>query len=171
MEAKKIEVNEPNLWRLETPGAEGWPRTARPNDPNKMFLVSADGHVNEPTNLFYDRMPEKYRSRLPRVEVDEKGGKWHISEGFRPTKLRESSFTGEDKARSRAGKEPEERLADLKMDGVDAEILFPNKGLMAWATRDADFSNDMCRVWNDWAWELFGPYNDRLAPMAAIATS
>ncbi|MBV1906715.1 MAG: amidohydrolase, partial [Pseudomonadales bacterium] len=29
----------------------------------------------------------------------------------------------------------------------------------------------MCRVWNDWAWELFGPYNDRLAPMAAIATS
>ena len=171
MDALEIEVNEPNLWRLETPGAEGWPRTARPTDPNKMFLVSADGHVNEPTNLFAERLPEKFRARVPRVEIDEKGGKWHISEGFRPTKLRESSFEGEDKARSKAGKEPEERIRDLALDGVDAEILFPNKGLMMWATRDAEFATAMCRVWNDWAWEVFGPYNDRLAPMAGIATA
>ena len=171
MDALEIEVNEPNLWRLESPGAEGWPRTARPTDPNKMFLVSADGHVNEPTNLFAERLPEKFRARVPRVEIDEKGGKWHISEGFRPTKLRESSFEGEDKARSKAGKEPEERIRDLALDGVDAEILFPNKGLMMWATRDAEFATAMCRVWNDWAWEVFGPYNDRLAPMAGIATA
>ncbi|MBV1877008.1 MAG: amidohydrolase [Pseudomonadales bacterium] len=171
MEANKIEINEPNVWRLETPGSDGWPRTARPDDANKMFMVSADGHVNEPANMLNERMPEKYKSRLPRIEIDEKGGKWHISEGFRPTKLRESNFEGEDKARSKAGREPEDRLADLKMDGVDAEILFPNKGLMAWATTDAEFSANMCRVWNEWAWEVFGPYNDRLAPMAAVATS
>ena len=39
-----------------------------------------------------------------------------------------------------------------------------------WATPDAKFSQAMCRVYNDWAWEVFGPYNDRLAPMACIAT-
>ncbi len=171
MDALEIEVNEPNLWRLESPGSAGWPRTARPTDPNKMFLVSADGHVNEPANLFAERLPEEFRSRVPRVEIDEKGGKWHISEGFRPTKLRESSFEGEDKVRSKAGKEPEERIRDLALDGVDAEILFPNKGLMMWATRDAEFATAMCRVWNDWAWEVFGPHNDRLAPMAGIATA
>ncbi|MBV1882736.1 MAG: amidohydrolase [Pseudomonadales bacterium] len=171
MDAKKIEINEPNRWRLETPGNEGWPRTARPDDADKMYLISADGHVNEPANMLNERMPEIYSSRLPRVEIDEKGGKWAVSEGFRPTKLRESNFEGEDKARSKAGRDPEERLADLNMDGVDAEVLFPNKGLMCWATTDSEFSTEMCRVWNEWAWEVFGPYNDRLAPMAAVATS
>lgn len=35
--------------RLETPGVAGWTRTARPDDPNKCFIVSADCHANEPT--------------------------------------------------------------------------------------------------------------------------
>ncbi len=26
-----------------------------------------------------------------------------------------------------------------------------------------------CRAYNDWAWETFGPYNDRMSPMATIA--
>lgn len=39
-----------------------------------------------------------------------------------------------------------------------------------WATADPVFSNAMCRVWNDWAWETFGPYNDRLSPLATVAT-
>ena len=44
-----IVVNEPNRWRLDTPGHAGWPRTARPDDPRKYFMVSADCHANEPT--------------------------------------------------------------------------------------------------------------------------
>ena len=43
-----IVVNEPNRWRLTTPGHAGWPRTARPGDPRKYFMVSADCHANEP---------------------------------------------------------------------------------------------------------------------------
>lgn len=116
-------------------------------------------------------MPARFQSRLPRVETDEKGSKWMVSEGFRPTKLRESMFEGEDLVRSQAGHDPQERLADLAMDGVHAEILFPNKGLMMWATRDAEFTQTMCRVWNEWAWETFGDYNDRLSPMACVATA
>ena len=27
----------------------------------------------------------------------------------------------------------------------------------------------MCRAWNDWAWESYGPHNDTLAPMACVA--
>ncbi|MSP42979.1 MAG: amidohydrolase [Alphaproteobacteria bacterium] len=165
------EVNEPNLWRLETPGAKGWPRTARASDPNKMFILSADGHVQEPGNMFAERVPEKFQKRLPRVEVDDKGGRWSVQEGFRKAKLRESTFEGEEKLRNLSGKTPEERLADLKMDGVDGEVLFPNKGLMMWATRDADFCREMCFAWNEWAWEMFGPYNDRLKPLAGICTA
>ncbi|HEV8439372.1 MAG TPA: hypothetical protein VGT40_14875 [Methylomirabilota bacterium] len=48
-------VNPPNLWRLETPGHAGWPRAARPGDPRKYFIVSADTHVNEPATLWLER--------------------------------------------------------------------------------------------------------------------
>ena len=27
----------------------------------------------------------------------------------------------------------------------------------------------MCSVYNDWAWETFGPHGDQLIPMACIA--
>ena len=36
-----------NAWRLETPGHAGWTRTARPDDPNKYFMVSSDCHATE----------------------------------------------------------------------------------------------------------------------------
>ncbi len=159
-----------NRWRLETPGARGWTRSARPGDPNKYFMVSADCHANEPAGLWHERIDAKYRARLPRIHTDEQGGRWQVTEGFRPVKLRGTPFEGEDLERNKAGATPEERLRDLGRDGVDAEIIFPNKGLSMWATPDPEFAQAQCRVWNDWAWETFGAYNDRLSPMASLAT-
>jgi predicted TIM-barrel fold metal-dependent hydrolase len=161
---------DPNAWRTLTPGSSGWPRTARAGDPNKYFIVSADTHANEPAGLWRERIDAKYRDRLPRIEVDANGVRWSVMEGFRPTKLRDSNFKGEDLVRSKAGADPEERLRDLAADGVDAEVIFPNKGLSMWATSDPVFANAMCRVYNEWAWETFARYNDRLSPLAAVAT-
>lgn len=163
-------VDANNAWRTETPGHEGWARTARSGDPNKYFIVSADTHANEPANLWAERLDEKYRHRIPRIEVDENGVRWQVSEGFRPMKIRSRIMQGEDRERAKAGAEAEQRLTDQERDGVDAEIIFPNKGLSMWATSDAEFAMAQCRVYNDWAWETFGPYNDRMAPMAAVAT-
>ena len=160
----------PNAWRTTTPGHAGWTRTARAGDPNKYFVVSADTHANEPANLWRERIDAKYRDRLPRIEVDANGVRWSVMEGFRPQKLRESSFSGEDLIRSKAGADPEDRLRDLAADGVDAEVIFPNKGLSMWATTDPVFANAMCKVYNEWAWETFARYNDRLSPVACVAT-
>ena len=158
-----------NAWRLETPGSDGWTGSATPGAANKYFMVSADGHVQEPGDLWATRMDKKYRERLPGVSVDSKGGKFQKTEGFRPLRLQNIKFEGQDALRNGSGATPDDRLADLAADGVDAEILFPNKGLVMWATPDAEFSQAMCQVWNDWAWETFADYNDRLAPMACIA--
>ncbi len=169
-----VSLTEPdpnNAWRLETPGSEGWSRTAHAGDPDKYFVVSADGHVQEPSDLWRTRIDEKYRDRLPGVAIDAKGRKFQKTEGFRPLRLQNIKFEGEDALRNQSGHTPEERLADLAADGVDCEILFPNKGLTMWATPDAAFSQAMCRVFNDWAWEVFGPFNDRLAPMACVASA
>ena len=163
------QIDEANRWRLETPGSSDWPRTARADDPDKFFVVSADGHVQEPGKLWVERMDARYRDRLPGVSVNPKGEKFQKTEGFRPLRLQNIPFEGEDLLRNQSGTTPEERLADLAADGVDCEILFPNKGLTIWATPDPLFSQAMCRVFNDWAWEVFGPHNDRLSPMACIA--
>ncbi|MBT6273177.1 MAG: amidohydrolase [Chromatiales bacterium] len=165
-----IPVNPPNLWRLDTPGASGWVGSARPGHQQKYFMVSTDCHANEPADLWAKRIEPEYRERLPRITTDEHGVKWRVSEGYRPDRLRISEFEGEDKARAEAGADPLDRLVDHDRDGIEAEVIFPNKGLAMWATPDSKFAMAQCRVWNTWAWEVFGEHNARLSPVASIAT-
>ena len=171
MSTGELVINEPNLWRLTTPGHAAWPRTARPGDARKYFIVSADAHANEPADLWATRIDAKYRARVPRVIVDDTGVKWRISEGHRPDRLRTDELQGEDRLRQLAGADPEQRLRDMDRDGIDAEVIFPNKGLSMWATPDAAFAMAQCRVYNDWAWETFARYHHRMSPAAAIATA
>ena len=159
-----------NLWRRETPGHTGWKRTAWPGDVDKYFMLSADAHVNEPTDLWHTRIDKKYRDRLPRYE-ERPDGLVQVTEGFRPLSIRPVPLDGEDLERGKAGRDPEDRLRDQARDGIDAEIMFANKGLQMWATMDGEFANAMCRCWNDWAWDTFGSYNDRMSPIACIATA
>ena len=171
MSTTELTINEPNVWRLQTPGHASWPRTARPGDPRKYFIVSADAHANEPADLWATRIDAKYRERVPRVIVDASGVKWRVSEGHRPDRLRTDELEGEDRLRQLAGADPEQRLRDMDRDGIDAEVIFPNKGLSMWATPDGAFAMAQCRVYNEWAWETFARYNDRMSPAAAIATA
>ena len=89
------------------------------------------------------------------------GVQWRYCEGYRPDRVRVMSFEGEDWVRSKAGADVQDRIRDNRADGVDVEMIFPNKGLAMWATPDPVFANAQCRVWNDWAWEQFGPYPGR----------
>ena len=162
-------IENPNAWRTNTPGHKGWRQTAQPDDANKYFMVSADGHVQEPGDLWKERIDKAYKDRLPGVIMDGKGNKFQKTEGFRPLRLQNIKFEGEDMLRNQSGKDPESRISDLADDGVDAEILFPNKGLTIWATADPDFSHAMCVAYNEWAWETFADYNDQLIPMACLA--
>jgi len=166
----EIPINAPNLWRLETPGHAGWGRTARADDPKKYFMVSTDCHANEPPDLWEKRIDPKYRERVPRIITDEQGVQWRYCEGYRPDRVRVMSFEGEDWVRSKAGADPVDRLRDNERDGIDVELIFPNKGLAMWATPDPVFAMAQCRVYNDWAWEQFGPYSPKMLPVACIAT-
>lgn len=157
-----------NAWRTQTPGCDGWPRTARPSDSDKHLMISADCHANEPPGLWHARIDRKFVDRLPALH-----GRGHVDneiEGFRPV-TRKIEFTGEDLERNRTARSIEDRLRDHERDGIDAEIIFPNKGLAMFAAQDQEFVQAQCRAYNDWAWETFGPYNDRLSPMAFVATA
>src|SRR6266576_2413521 len=75
---------------------------------------------------------------------------------LRPDRIRVNDLEGEDMLRQKAGADPRQRLLDQDLDGIDAEIIYPNKGLSMWATPDAIFAQAQCRVFNEWAWEQFG---------------
>jgi predicted TIM-barrel fold metal-dependent hydrolase len=181
-----------NLWRRETPGAAGWPHSARPGAKNKYFMFSADTHLVEPADYLKDIEPE-YRERTPRLETRPDGSQWLITEGNRPQRVRGaqsvdaragagaaggaaavfSPLDEEDALRNAAGRTVEQRIADHVADGVDAELMFPNRGLIGWATPDPVFAMAMCRQWNRWAHGFCGPYmqgkSPRMLPAALIA--
>ena len=168
--SEQVQTDEANDWRLETPGTEGWPRTARPDDPDKYLMISADTHANEPADLWATRIEPEYRDRIPHIEKDAKGDLWNVVEGYRPVKIRISAMVGQDQERNGSGATVEGRMADHKRDGIDAEVVFPNKGLAMWATPDPVFAMAQCRVWNTWAWEVYGPQYGTMSPLAALAT-
>ena len=97
------QIDEPNRWRLETPGHEGWPRTARPGDPNRYLMISADCHANEPSGSMAsaDRQevpspPAAHRSRRKRRQVVS-------DEGMQRSRMIDSQMTGEEAIRNKSG--------------------------------------------------------------------
>jgi predicted TIM-barrel fold metal-dependent hydrolase len=185
-----------NAWRIGSPGVEGWTRTARPDDPNKYFMVSADCHVTE-SLAFLDGIEPQYRDRIPRVIQRDDGAQHLITEGNRPQLVRPATrgapaeeqqpyerpednqparvrMEDEDLLRLAAGRSVEQRLSDQARDGVDVEIVFPTTGLLCWATPDPVFAMAMCRAWNRWALDHIGSHMQgdapTILPMALIAT-
>lgn len=162
-----------NLWRRETPGEQDWKGSARPSSANKYLIVSADTHVNEPTDVWSARLPQALVERLPRIEVDEQGQKWQVTPGLRRTKLvfHEDEGDDEDKLRVKAGRSAEQIVADMDRDGVDLQIAFPNRGLTIAGIGDPSLVYPMAAVYNDWLEETFRPVGDRVIPMAVLPTS
>jgi predicted TIM-barrel fold metal-dependent hydrolase len=177
----EIVVNPENKWRLLSPGSERWGGVAKPGSPNKYFMISVDSHLGPPPTLFRDRIEEKYRARLPRVEKRD-DRKYLVLEGRRPMLLVDDDVEGEDLVRSKAGSGGGalllgggstvlDRVAHQKLDGIDGEVIFPNgPGLLMWGTDDPEFAQAQCRIWNDWALEVCAPYKERCNPAAALAT-
>jgi len=181
-----------NLWRRQTPGETGWRGSARPGASNKYFMFSADTHVVEPADYLAEIEPE-YRDRVPKLETRPDGSQWLITEGNRPQRVRAanrpesatpegaagggaavfSPLDEEDTLRNASGRTIEQRLADHAADGVDAELMFPNRGLLCWATPDPVFAMAMCRQWNRWTHRFCGPHmqgdNPRMLPAALLA--
>ena len=91
-------------------------------------------------------------------------------------------FDDEQRARSHRGEmtyrglpdycwEAEARLAALDADSIAHSVLYPTMLLTFQHLRSLEFAEVQCRAYNDWAWETFGPFNDRLIPLACIASA
>jgi predicted TIM-barrel fold metal-dependent hydrolase len=134
-------------------------------------LVSADSHVNEPPEMFGERLDARFRGRAPRVETVN-GVESLVMEGMRPRKLPKGRdvLTGEALERAQAGGwEPALRIRDQDRDGVSGEVVFPTLALQAcFMAPDAALQMALARAYNSWVAEVFAGHPDRFAPAAII---
>lgn len=134
-------------------------------------VLSVDTHVGEPPEL-YERLPVKYREKAPRVE-ERDGVRYLIADGLFPFPFSERDLTDYDlehefRRDKSQGRDIQERMKAQAQDGVDAEVVFPNSGLVLTASPDSGYQMAVAKAYNDWVWELFRPYPQRFAPAAII---
>jgi hypothetical protein len=139
----------------------------------KDFVVSGDGHLLEPTDLFKTRLPKHLRDRAVweedfEVEPLVDGG----ARIFR--RLHTPGFEGWTVSRYRQTRsrmpegDPEMILEDMDLDGVDVQVMHPNLSLFGLYSDDHELSMAHARVYSDYVVERFSPYFDRLVFTAPI---
>ena len=136
----------------------------------KRPLVSADNHVFEPVTLWQERLPAQFRDRGPRVE---QRGDWLVMaiEGMPDRKLtRANGATGADfgNATHAGGADADQRLRDMALDGVVAEVIYPTFGLFIDMMPAADLQMACAQVYNDWLAESFLFRPDVFVPAAVV---
>ena len=134
-------------------------------------LISSDSHVNEPPEMWSERLPKSLRARAPHVEVID-GVECLLIEGMRPRRMPKgrAQLQGEALERAQAGGwDPALRMRDQDRDGVAAEVIYPTLALQGcFMGDDAAFQMAMARAYNDWLVEVFAPYAKRFAGAAVI---
>jgi predicted TIM-barrel fold metal-dependent hydrolase len=139
----------------------------------KDFVVSADGHILEPTDLFVTRLPKHLRDRAVweedfEIEPLAEGGvgdfrRLHTPgfEGWTVSRFRHYDGT------PNTG-DPDRIVEDMDLDGIDAQFMHPNLSLFGLYSDDHELSMAHARVYTDYIIERFTPYFARLAPTAPV---
>src|SRR5215211_5091631 len=151
----------------------------------KFGLISTDSHVAHDRTDFTSRMSaKKWGDRIPHVVEQERDGElveiWAIN--GKPGRATERdlcncpAFMGEPFPRypkrweevPRMAYDPQERLKALDIDGVDAEVLFPNPpGGEFHRFGDVEFELATVQAYND-ALADWARVSDRYLPLAII---
>jgi predicted TIM-barrel fold metal-dependent hydrolase len=153
---------------------------------NGYEIVSADAHVLEPTDIWDEWLPKQHREKAPKLVKDADGGDaWLFAGAADPDPIGLVStpgmawddfrWTGVTYDMARPGcYNGTERLKDMDIDGVDAEVLFPPQrtvGHFLGAEDDA-FVLAGIEAYNNFLWEEFcAPDRDRLIGMAQMPST
>jgi predicted TIM-barrel fold metal-dependent hydrolase len=144
-------------------------------------IVSVDDHVIEHPQVWLDRMPAKYKDVAPRIETAEDGNDWWIYEGEKAGNFALNAVAGKNPKdygldpRSYDDMLPgchdiEQRLVDMDLEGIHAQLCFPNMGGFAGSvfakSKDMDLATACVAAYNDFIldeWCAFDP--DRQIPL------
>ena len=136
-------------------------------------LISADGHVIEPPDMWTKYLPKKFHDRAPKLVKDEKGGDaWELVPGTPPMPLGLVTNAGHLRQALRGARvvrrppttrscrgafEGKARIEEQDFDGVDAEVLFPSQRTMGafMAQEDDDYHLAGLEAYNTWMHDEF----------------
>jgi predicted TIM-barrel fold metal-dependent hydrolase len=147
-------------------------------------IIDSDAHVNEPPNLWQDRVAQRLKHRAPKVLHQPDGDVWSFDDGkkLRPVGLTATAglsylqfkASGYKYEAIRPGSfDTRERLKDLDADGLYAQVMYPSVTL-AGARTYTDERELQCacvRAYNEWLLEFCAPSGGRLIPQAIIPTT
>lgn len=137
-------------------------------------VIDADAHINEPVEVFDDFLEEPYRSRRPQMVKDTLGLTRILMEGrlYPEPRLRQAhteKVEGKSLGGVRKGaSDPQARLEDLELDGIDVQVMYGSLGLAISTIRDLDFGVAMARACNDYYAQFCSAAPDRLKGMATL---
>ncbi|HEY2994296.1 MAG TPA: amidohydrolase family protein [Methylomirabilota bacterium] len=145
------------------------------------LILSSDSHVFEPPDLWAKHIDPAFRDRAPRMEridgADEivierdqvLSGIGLISNaGARFEAPETISGHGRFEDVPRGGYDPHQHLADMRLDGVAGEVLYPSQGLFYFRIPDGALMSAIFRVYNDWLAEFCRTDPARLKGIAMI---
>jgi predicted TIM-barrel fold metal-dependent hydrolase len=147
-------------------------------------IIDADAHVNEPPDLWQQRVPSKYRARAPKVLKTDDGDHWSFDDGKRIRPLGLTATAGRNVVEFRpSGRTYEDirpgsfdmraRLEDMDIDGIHAQVLYPSVTLTGAATYadERELQLACVRAYNEWMLEFCEGSHGRLIPQAIIPTT
>jgi predicted TIM-barrel fold metal-dependent hydrolase len=150
-------------WALEIEGQIGLP-VAPQRAPEGSFgpwppgtiIISADSHMLE-DDCWIDRFPAHLKDKAPRMAF--RDGGWHLTIGAKPM-MRSKDITPLCEAMEcRPGLwDIEARLKDLDIEGVEKELIFPQRLFGLYMMTDMEMRE-----------EIFGAYNEAIAERCAKA--
>ncbi|MBV8776400.1 MAG: amidohydrolase [Alphaproteobacteria bacterium] len=145
------------------------------------LVLSSDSHVFEPPDLWQTRIDRPFRDRAPRIErID--GGDHVVVEadqvlsgiglisnaGARFEAPETISARGRFEDVHRGGYDPDQHIADMALDGVAGEVLYPSQGLFYFKVADPALMSAIFRAYNDWLAEFCRTDPTRLKGVAMI---
>jgi predicted TIM-barrel fold metal-dependent hydrolase len=147
-----------------------------------MLILSSDSHVFEPPDLWTTRIDAAFRDRAPRmvridgvdqlvVEKDQVlAGIGLISNaGARFDAPETISGQARFEDVHRGGYDPAQHLADMRLDGVAGEVLYPSQGLFYFRVADPALVSAIFRAYNDWLADFCRTDPARLKGIAMVS--
>ena len=163
-------------------------------------IISADTHMDLrwlPPDLFVSRAPEAQKPHMPNVQMLDRGNYWFVQD-------REFCAVGSDSAGVREGQgyapgesvhmdrmaevgffdgvaegiyhpvDPELRVSDQNIDGIDAEVIYGilgiGGGMFTDSGPEAETLTTIYDIYNEYVAELVTGYEQRLAGLACITS-
>jgi len=137
------------------------------------LAISADGHINEPGDLWNENLPASLVKDGPRVEVHD-GKIAMVVEGRVIRRLAPAPPGMPEGSISSLGKWSENdsasRLEALARDGVSGEVLYPTVTFFtAYSIENRELQRAVCEVYNDWIADTFA--DPHFAPVAVLPSA